>query len=126
VANGALLQLDFMVTNRVAGLVLNGVSKGPGVYNNTTDQAYLTGPGSLSVPSPIAPNPTNLTFSVSGGILTINWPADHLGWILQSQTNLLSTGLSTNWNDVPGSETNTSFSASMAEPVRFFRLRRPY
>ena len=48
-----------------------------------------------------ADNPTNITASVSGKTLTIAWPADHLGWILQAQTNGLSTG---QWFDVPGSD----------------------
>jgi 4-phytase/acid phosphatase len=48
-----------------------------------------------------ADNPTNITASVSDKTLTIAWPADHIGWILQAQTNGLSTG---QWFDVPGSD----------------------
>jgi hypothetical protein len=33
----------------------------------------------------------------------LSWPDDHIGWRLQVQTNDLSTGLGTNWFDVPGS-----------------------
>ena len=51
VASGAVLQLDFAVTNVVAGFVTNGVSAGPGVYNSTTSSPYITGTGSLLVPS---------------------------------------------------------------------------
>lgn len=51
VSNGAALKLDFpaTVTNQVAVLIINGVSKAPGVYNNSTDPTYLTGTGSLLV-----------------------------------------------------------------------------
>ena len=49
----------------------------------------------LSVVSTIASYPTNISYSVSGGVLTITWPATHLGWILQNQTNSLSVGLTT-------------------------------
>ncbi len=35
--------------------------------------------------------------------LTLSWPADHIGWRLQAQTNSLSVGLGTNWLDVPDS-----------------------
>ena len=35
--------------------------------------------------------------------LTLSWPADHTGWRLQAQTNNPTTGLGTNWFDVPGS-----------------------
>ncbi|MGN6644780.1 MAG: MBG domain-containing protein, partial [Verrucomicrobiota bacterium] len=34
--------------------------------------------------------PTNITTSVSGNQLTIQWPESHLGWTLQSQTNGLN------------------------------------
>lgn len=127
VTNGAVLQLDFSVTNQVAGLVLNGVSQAPGVYNNATTPTYLTGPGSLLVSSLIASNPTNITFSVSGSTLSLTWPADHLGWILQWQTNGLNAGLGTNWLDVPGSSsiTTTNLTIAPATPAAFFRLRSP-
>ena len=49
-----------------------------------------------------ARNPTNITASVSSKTLTIAWPADHVGWTLQAQTNNLA---STNWFDLPGSDT---------------------
>src|ERR1035437_2547420 len=45
--------------------------------------------------------PTNITASVNGKTLTIAWPDDHIGWILQAQTNGLSTG---QWFDLPGSD----------------------
>ena len=52
----------------------------------------------------INPNPTNITFSVAGGTLTLSWPADHTGWLLQAQTNSLSSGLSGNWVDMTGAD----------------------
>jgi autotransporter-associated beta strand protein len=75
----------------------------------------------------IASNPTNITFSVSGSTLSLSWPADHLGWILQSQTNSLSTGISPNWFDVPGSASSTSAVINMnpANATVFYRLRHP-
>jgi fibronectin-binding autotransporter adhesin len=131
VSNGAFLQLDFSVTNRVAGLVLNGVSQPVGVYNSTTSPSFIVGTGSLQVASPIASNPTNITFSVSGsgssGTLSLSWPSDHLGWILQRQTNSMSVGLSTNWVDVTGSDTITTTNVGInpAIPTSFYRLRHP-
>jgi len=111
----------------VSGLVLNGVSQAPGIYNATTSPAYLTGAGSLQVGVPIAPNPTNITFTVSGTTLNLTWPADHLGWILQSQTNRLNIGLSNNWYDVTGSAaaTNSVISIDATAPAVFYRLRHP-
>jgi alpha-L-arabinofuranosidase len=70
---------------------------------------------------------TNLTWSVTGNHLTLNWPADYLGWILQSQTNSLNQGLDTNWMDVPsnGSVTQAVITIYAAKPTMFFRLRSP-
>ena len=71
-----------------------------------------------------ASNPTNVTASVRGNTLTIAWPDDHLGWVLQAQTNGVSTG---QWFDLTG--TGTANSAAIlidpANPAVFYRLRRP-
>ena len=48
-------------------------------------------------------NPTNLDLQANGNQLQLSWPADHLGWRLQIQTNDLDTGLATNWFDWPNS-----------------------
>jgi autotransporter-associated beta strand protein len=83
--------------------------------------------GVVSVVNGFASNPTNLTAVVSGGTMTISWPADHLGWILQAQTNALSSGLNGNWVDVPGSDAGTQaiIPINPANPTVFYRLRRP-
>ena len=49
VSNAAVLQLDFAGTDQVAALIINGTSKAPGVYSATTDPAYITGAGSITV-----------------------------------------------------------------------------
>ncbi|MEY4388217.1 MAG: hypothetical protein RLY20_3500, partial [Verrucomicrobiota bacterium] len=59
--------------------------------------------GWLTIVPTVATNPTNLLTSIVGGNLTLAWPADHLGWRLQVQTNAQSVGLFTNWFDVVGS-----------------------
>ena len=73
--------------------------------------------------------PTNITATVSGNTLTLTWPATHLGWILQSQTNALNIGLTpaSAWFDVPGSSaSNTSvISINPTNPTVFYRLRLP-
>jgi len=127
VSNAAVLQLDFATTNQVSALVLNGVSQGAGVYNNINAAPYITGTGSLLVAAQIASNPTNITFSASGGSLSLSWAADHLGWILQAQTNSRPVGLSTNWFDVVGSSgmTATNLSVNPVNPTVFYRLRHP-
>jgi fibronectin-binding autotransporter adhesin len=130
VTNGAILQLDFADTNRVSGLVLNGASQPQGVYSATTSPTFITGTGSLLVGPAFASNPTNITVraisGVSGGngSLGISWPADHLGWILQRDTNSLTTPV---WIDVAGSDTSTSNNVPITPtiPNSFFRLRHP-
>jgi hypothetical protein len=83
--------------------------------------------GVLSVIAGAVTTPTNLTYSVGGGQLTLSWPASHLGWILQEQTNALSIGISSNWSDVAGSASATQAVRPIdpASPTVFYRLRSP-
>jgi 4-phytase/acid phosphatase len=69
-----------------------------------------------------ADNPTNITASVSSKILTIAWPADHIGWILQAKTNGLSSG---QWFDLPGSDAVNAvvIPINPANMSVFYRLR---
>jgi len=71
--------------------------------------------------------PTNLAYSVAGNTLSVSWPPSHLGWILQSQTNGLNVGLSTNWQDLPltGSQTQAVLRLSPDIGGACFRLRHP-
>jgi hypothetical protein len=75
----------------------------------------------------LASNPTNLTGVATNGGLVVSWPATHLGWILQSQTNPIAAGLRTNWSDIAGSEnwTGATFGLNATNDVVFFRLRHP-
>jgi autotransporter-associated beta strand protein len=127
VATGATLQLDFADTNRVAGLVLGGLTQSPGVYNNASSPAFITGIGSLEVVSPVNTTPTNLVSVINGNKLELSWPADHLGWRLQSQTNSLTSGLGTNWVEVTGSATATSVTNTInaANGAVFYRMVYP-
>jgi hypothetical protein len=72
-----------------------------------------------------ATNPTNLTAVLSNGQLSISWPADHIGWTLQMQTNDLSSGLGTNWVTVANSTmTNQmTFPIIQSKSTAFFRLK---
>ncbi|MGP8054126.1 MAG: fibronectin type III domain-containing protein [Limisphaerales bacterium] len=72
--------------------------------------------------APVAISATNVA-----GQLGLAWPVDHTGWQLQSQTNSLAVGLSTNWVNVTGS-TQTNLVAMPVNPTNeavFFRLVRP-
>jgi len=87
-------------------------------------ETLTNGAGSLTVLGSIASNPTNITFSVSGTTLTLAWPADHLGWIAQSNSVGL---LNTNWFDVPNSQTGTQINVSLNPALTnvFYRSRHP-
>jgi autotransporter-associated beta strand protein len=78
----------------------------------------------LSGASAVNPNPGKILSSVSGNVLSLSWPTNS-GWTLQIQTNSLSTGLSTNWVDVPGSTaiTSTNITLDPARPAIFYRLK---
>ena len=72
----------------------------------------------------IATNRTNITMTASGGNLNMSWPADHIGWSLQAQTNTRAIGLNTNWITLPGYETTNvaTIAISPANPTVFYRL----
>jgi hypothetical protein len=71
------------------------------------------------------PSAEAVTNSVSGNFLNLSWPADQ-NWILQTQTNSPSIGLSTNWVDVPGSSAfnSTNIEIRPSQPPTFYRLKR--
>ncbi len=70
-----------------------------------------------------APVPFALSFAVNGGQMQLSWPADHLGWRLEMQTNSLSAA---DWITVP----NSTATNQMSLPINsggsvFFRLVYP-
>ena len=92
--------------------------------NLAWDTSTLTNDGTLRVTSTLA---TNITAQVTGGQVTLSWPADHTGWHLQAQTNQPHIGLTTNWVTVPGT-TGTNRLVTAADPTLgsvFFRLAAP-
>jgi hypothetical protein len=59
--------------------------------------------------------------------MTIQWPTNHLGWRLQTQTNSPTLGISTNWVTVTGS-TNVTQEVVPFSPTAgsvFFRMVFP-
>jgi fibronectin-binding autotransporter adhesin len=71
--------------------------------------------------------PTNITFVINGSNLEISWPADHVGWRLQVQTNPITVGLQSNWFDVPGSASVNSVTNPInpANGSVFYRMVYP-
>jgi hypothetical protein len=71
-------------------------------------------------------SPSLLT-QMGDGLLTLAWPADHIGWQLQVQTNSIGQGLGTNWVDVAGSAITNQISIPI-DPNNgnvFYRLSYP-
>jgi autotransporter-associated beta strand protein len=102
-------------------VVLPALHGGLGWVNNVTVD------GSISTYQAFNPAPTNITVQVSGGNLTLNWPADHTGWQLQAQTNTLGAGLGTNWVNVAGSTAVNQWPTSTdpGNAAVFYRLMLP-
>jgi autotransporter-associated beta strand protein len=126
-ANGALLNLNYSGTYTVGAFYTNNVAIAAGTYNAGNLSGFITGSGSVQVAGSIPTTPTNISFTLSGTNLVINWPINYQGWILQAQTNTLTRGISTNWVDVPGSAnvTSTNMPINRANPTVFYRLRYP-
>jgi len=89
------------------------------VYSN-----YTNGVPKYLPPLPVSTEPTNIVWSLSNNVLTLSWPADHLGWKLQMQTNSAGEGLSTNWVTLPGSDavTSTNITINPAIGSVFYRM----
>ena len=109
------------------GAVLNVTGGGMNWANQLAVDGSIQ---ALSVIPTTANYSTNITYSSSGNTLKIGWPATHLGWILQSQTNALTVGLTTatnTWIDISGTSggTNASMTINQTNAAVFFRLRHP-
>jgi hypothetical protein len=76
-------------------------------------------------PYPVVPTTgTNITVSLNGSMLTVSWPTNYVGWILQ--TNFMDLNNGAAWGDVVGSETNSQMSWPVNDPTiprGYFRLR---
>jgi hypothetical protein len=118
------------VTNGLVGASFTDSS----VSNGTTYYYALTATNQIgeSAPSPevrATPVPSvgaHLSASRSASGITISWPLDYVGWILQ--TNTVGPGKPAAWGDVPDSLTHSqmSFPTGVANtPAEFFRLRHP-
>jgi fibronectin-binding autotransporter adhesin len=83
--------------------------------------------GSITLLSGMSATPTPITSTISSGTNYLSWPVDHTGWTLQSQTNSLAVGLSTNWTVVAGSTTTNAVAVPvvLTNPATFYRLNLP-
>ncbi len=90
----------------------------PSGYIWTTN---LASNGSITVQSVVSSTPPTLSVSQSGNSLNFTWT--DASFHLQSQTNLLNAGLSTNWSNFPGGGSSpVNITINPANPAVFFRL----
>jgi hypothetical protein len=77
-----------------------------------------------TTPVPSVGSMFSATRTVSG--VTISWPADYIGWILQ--TNIAGLNKPAAWGDIPDSRTRSQMTLPIGAPnapAEFFRLRHP-
>jgi hypothetical protein len=120
------LRANLTATNYSDSAVTPGTT-----YYYVVAATNAAGESGNSVQASAAPLPsnvsTNLSFQPSGNQLQLSWPADHIGWRLQIQTNSLDNGLGSSWVTVPNS-TNTTAANILIDPSNgsvFLRLIYP-
>jgi autotransporter-associated beta strand protein len=93
----------------------------------TYDTSKLAVDGTVKVLSLVSTTPVIIQMTNSSGALTLSWPADHIGWELQAQTNPITIGISNNWAVVPGSTTTNQviLPIDKANGAVFLRLLLP-
>ncbi|MCX6892291.1 MAG: autotransporter-associated beta strand repeat-containing protein [Verrucomicrobia bacterium] len=90
----------------------------------------LSADGTIAVYASVSTTPFNISSSVTGTNLTLQWPVDHIGWRLLVQTNNLVQGLSTNladWATYPNSANvdQVVIPLDPAKPSEFYRMVYP-
>lgn len=103
--------------------------------SNGTIYYYIltaTNPIGESIPSsevratPVPSVGCNISAALSASALTVSWPSNYVGWLLQ--TNIVALYNPAAWNDVPASLTNSQMifpTSDRSIPTQFFRLRHP-
>jgi hypothetical protein len=71
--------------------------------------------------------PTLVSLAASAGQIQLSWPADHLGWHLEMQTNPPNAGIGTGWVTVAGSKSTDQMMLPLDLTIGsgFFRLAYP-
>lgn len=114
------------VGGAVGGAVTTGtVPVGGGGAAASARLAIANGELNLVVGNPVNMNPTNITAAVLGDTLNLSWPADHLGWTLQ--TNSVGLAATNQWFPCPGSSlvTNVTIKPNLYATNVFYRMIYP-
>lgn len=123
---GAVASGGTFVTNKFDALAI-GWRAMANTSATAIDINQITVSATLTSAPQVSLVPTNIVLQVVGNQLQLSWPADHLGWRLQIQTNSLGAGLSTNWATVGNSAnvTSTNIVINPANGAVFLRLVYP-
>jgi hypothetical protein len=110
--------------NRLTGDMAELIIVGSALTTNdvASIEGYFTNEYNLQIAPIINPNPTNILFSLSGNQLMLSWPADHTGWLLQS--NALGLTTTSAWFTIPGSSATDqmTFTPDATQTNVFFRM----
>jgi hypothetical protein len=120
-----------LIAQNVTGLAYadTGLSNGT-TYYYVVSATNVYGESANSIETtahPVSTTSPQMVLTSLSGQLRLNWPGDHLGWRLQSQTNAANSGLGTNWMTVP----NSTMTNQLLVPISpsngsvFFRLVYP-
>jgi hypothetical protein len=133
ITGAQLIELTGPTLNSTSGYTLGGAPINPdGSWAGGVQAVLPATNGQLTVVVPpisaflLNPviSPTNITVSVAANQLTLSWPANYTGWLLQSNSTGLTT---TNWSPVSGSG-NTNRVQITIQPGQgnvFYRLALP-
>jgi hypothetical protein len=85
---------------------------------------FLVPPITAVLLNPVVPG-TNITMSITGNHLTLSWPTNYLGWILQS--NSAGIEMNNDWFTVPGSSATNRLQMTINPTATnvFYRMESP-
>ena len=91
---------------------------------NIASNTFFSSAGTVTSVGVLGPN---ITLNTTGNSLMLSWPADHVGWRLQVQTNTLAQGLGSNWTDVPNATTTNHLTMpiGLTNGAVFYRMIYP-
>jgi hypothetical protein len=121
----SVIAINHAGTSFTNTVLINGV-----VYEYILSAINAAGESTNSTPVSVRPFssvPPPLHMEFNGGQIELSWPASHIGWLLQVQTNSLNTGLGTNWSAIASGAATNQFLVPISElnGSVFFRLIHP-